>query len=183
MVNIILTRKHCHEQPGKPRLKRDRRSPEQGELRCHPGAVVGPVMAETGGRSAEFRTSGGRRVRVLYPGRAGTAAGPDFRNALLEIEGTGLVQGDVEIHLRQQDWEAHGHHNDPNYNGVVLHAALEVAPARTQLQSGQQAPVVSLVSLLADADLPLGSSGSRLWEFLEQRAIPGPEQRRKWATC
>jgi Protein of unknown function (DUF2851) len=111
---------------------------------------------------------------VLYPGRAGTAAGPDFRNALLEIEGAGLVQGDVEIHLRQQDWEAHGHQNDPNYNGVVLHAALEVTPASTNLQSGQQAPVVSLASLLADEDLLVASTGSILWEVLERRGYARP---------
>ncbi|HZA22161.1 MAG TPA: DUF2851 family protein [Dehalococcoidia bacterium] len=51
-----------------------------------------------------FRTDRGVRVRVLYPGRPGKAAGPDFHNALLEFEGVGLVQGDVEIHLRQRDW-------------------------------------------------------------------------------
>jgi hypothetical protein len=125
-------------------------------------------------RQAEFRTSAGRRVRVLYPGRAGQAAGPDFRNALLEIEGAGLVQGDVEIHLRQQDWEAHGHHNDPNYNGVVLHAALEVVPAATHLQSGQETPVVSLAPLLADEDPPGALPGSMLWELLEHRGYPRP---------
>ena len=98
-------------------------------------------------RQAEFRTNGGRRVRVLYPGREGTGAGPDFRDALLEVEGLGLVQGDVELHLKQRDWDAHGHGTDPNYNGVVLHAALEVGPQRTLLHSGQEAPVVSLASL------------------------------------
>jgi Protein of unknown function (DUF2851) len=132
-------------------------------------------VAEAGG--APGRVSHQRRVRVLYPGRAGTAAGPDFRNALLEIEGAGLVQGDVEIHLRQQDWEAHGHHNDPNYNGVVLHAALEVIPEATNLQSGQQAPVISLVSLLADEELPATASGSTLWEILERRGYARPRTR------
>jgi hypothetical protein len=148
-----------------------------------PERLLARLWQKRAARQAEFRTSGGRRVRVLYLGRAGTATGPDFRNALLEIEGAGLVQGDVEIHLRQQDWEAHGHHNDPNYNGVELHAALEVAPATTHLQSGQQAPVVSLAPLLAGTDSPVAALESRLWRFLEHRGYSRPEPQRKWAIC
>ena len=36
-------------------------------------------------------------------GRPDHPAGPDFRDALLEVEWVGLVQGDVEIHVRQRD--------------------------------------------------------------------------------
>ena len=68
-------------------------------------------------RSRALRTEHGNRIRVLYPGRPGVTAGPDFRNALLLVEEQGLVRGDVEVHLRQHDWRAHGHHEDPNYNG------------------------------------------------------------------
>jgi len=58
-----------------------------------------------------------------------------------------LVRGDVELHVRQKDW--HSHSQDPNYNGVVLHAALEVDSTSTGLQSGRDTPVVSLAGLLA----------------------------------
>ncbi len=92
----------------------------RGDWQPLPEKLLAKLWRQRAARQAEFRTSGGKRVRVLYPGRIGTSAGPDFRDALLEIEGLGLVQGDVEIHLRQQDWKAHGHSNDPNYNGVVL---------------------------------------------------------------
>ena len=129
----------------------------------------------------EFRTGAGRRVRVLYPGRPGTAAGPDFRDALLELEGLGVVQGDVELHLRQQDWYAHGHADDPNYNGVVLHAALETDPRPTNLHNGHQAPVISLSDLLEPAgeaagqDLPAGPlRDGYLWSLLEDRGWPRP---------
>jgi hypothetical protein len=77
-----------------------------------------------------LRTEAGRHIKVLYPGRAGTSAGPDFLDALLEIEGLGVVMGDVELYLRQRDWAAHGHSSDPNYNGVVVHGALQVDTAR-----------------------------------------------------
>ena len=148
-----------------------------------PEKLLARLWQKRAARQEEFRTSGGRRVRVLYPGRPGVAAGPDFRDALLEVEGLGLVQGDVELHVRQQDWYAHGHANDPNYNGVVLHAALETSPQVTSLQSGHQAPVISLAALLAaeDALTPALSQqereegpGEKVWAILEARGWPRP---------
>ncbi len=67
-----------------------------------------------------LRTVDGRRVRVLYPGRPAPGHGPDFRDALLELDGAPL-RGDVEIHRRPADWMAHGHHLNPAFHGVVLH--------------------------------------------------------------
>ncbi len=113
-----------------------------------PESLLARLWQRRAARQEWFRTSQGRRVRVLYPGRPGRTAGPDFRNALLQFEGEGLVQGDVEIHRRQQDWYAHGHRDDPNYNGVVLHAALDLSPAPTHRHGGGEVPVVSLAPLL-----------------------------------
>ncbi len=64
------------------------------------------------------------------------------------------MRGDVEIHVRQKDWQSHGHGGDPNYNGVVLHAALEVESHETRLQSGRHAPVVSLLPLFVSEEFP-----------------------------
>ncbi len=144
-----------------------------------PEKLLARLWQQRAARQQEFRASGGRRVRVLYPGRAGTAAGPDFRDALLEVEGLGLVQGDVELHVRQQDWYAHGHAEDPNYNGVVLHAALETSPQVTRLQSGHLAPVISLTSLLNSAPAPApdreeARDSGRIWNLLELRGWPRP---------
>ena len=133
------------------------------------------------------------------PGRASASSipagpelppGPDFRDALLEVEGLGLVRGDVEIHLRQRDWAAHGHGGDPNYNGVALHGALQVDSPETVLHSGAAAPTVSLSDLLdgsglldgayevddaglADPDDTQDTSG--LWEMLARRGYPHPD--------
>ena len=87
----------------------------------------------------------------------------------------GLVQGDVEIHRRQQDWYSHGHSNDPHYNGVVLHAALDLAPSPTNLHSGGEAPVVSLKPLLADQDVSARSSAEPIWNVLEPLGFPRPQ--------
>ena len=102
-----------------------------------------------------------------------------FRDALIEMEGVGLVRGDVEIHLRQQDWKYHGHGQDRNYNGVVLHAALEVESPATVLQSGQQAPVVSLTPLLDTEDpVQTGPNPSlpnpNLWKALGRHGFHQP---------
>ena len=141
-----------------------------------PERLLARLWQRRAARQAWFRAHGGQRVRVIYPGRPGLTAGPDFRDALLEVEGVGLVRGDVEIHIRQQDWSAHGHGDDPRYNGVVLHAALETQPADTKLQSGGTAPVVSLAPLMdVSPPPPEELSTSPLWEFLAPLGYPRPE--------
>lgn len=74
--------------------------------------------------SRELRTTDGLRVGVVYRGVWTHSNGPDFRDAMLEIDGR-LVRGSVELHVKASDWPAHGHHLDPAYDGVVLHVVLE----------------------------------------------------------
>ena len=152
-----------------------------------PEKLLARLWRQRAARQEGFRTAAGLLVRVVYPGREG-GPGPDFKDAILEMEGFGLVRGDVELHVRQRDWSSHGHTQDPNYNGVVLHAALEVESDSTGLHSGGNAPVVSLAPLLDEADLPdqdpdqetgageddqAGVSGN-LWNLLEPLGYPRP---------
>ena len=153
-----------------------------------PERLLWKLWKRRAARQAEFRTGTGKRVRVLYPGRSGTSAGPDFRDALLDVEGLGLVRGDVEIHRRQRDWDSHGHGDDPNYSGVVLHGALDVDDPETALHSGGSAQVVSLSQLLdGSVDVPAdGADGtgpdnhaddevtSGLWELLARHGYTRP---------
>ena len=64
-----------------------------------------------------LRTTDGRPLTVVYRGRWTHNFGPDFQGALIAF-GAELRQGDVEIHLRPGDWQAHGHHLNPAYNTV-----------------------------------------------------------------
>ena len=139
-----------------------------------PESVLASLWRKRASRQEWFRTGKGRRVRVLYPGRTGTSAGPDFRDAVLEFEGLGQVQGDVEIHRRQQDWKTHGHQDDPNYNGVVLHAVMYPSPAATTLRSGSEAPVISLQPLFSDEILLPPAQPSMVWELLTPLGYPQP---------
>jgi len=136
-------------------------------------------------RHRAFHTETGTRIRVLYPGRPGVTAGPDFRDALLMVEDQGLVQGDVEVHLRQRDWQSHGHHHDPNYNGVALHVALDSDGEPSRTDSGGVPPVVNLTDLLTDAstgDDNEAETRARLWQILAQHGYRRPEQPEQMAT-
>ena len=72
----------------------------------------------------EMRTVDGRRVSVVYGGVWTHQDGPDFRDAMVEIDGR-LLRGAVELHLRASDWQRHGHQRDPAYDAVVLHVVAE----------------------------------------------------------
>ena len=141
-----------------------------------PERLLAQLWQRRAANQASFRSPDGHRVRVLYSGRPGPTAGPDFRDALLEVEGVVLVQGDVEIHVRERDWKSHGHGDDPRYNGVVLYAALDVQSASTQLQSGQNAPVISLAALMSDdgSEDDGRDQGGSLWEILGAQGYPKP---------
>jgi len=69
---------------------------------------------------ATLQTTDGRTVRVLYPGRPAPGHGPDFQDAVLDLDGLPL-NGPVELHRIPSDWAAHGHHHDRAYGNVVLH--------------------------------------------------------------
>ena len=165
--------------PAGPAATSRRRIAEEMDNKI-PERLLAKLWKERAGRQTGLRTEAGQRLRVVYPGRIGTGAGPDFRDALLEVEGLGLVRGDVELHIKQSDWGSHGHGRDPNYNGVVFHGALEVTSVETRLQSGGQAPVVDLRSLLEDGPLPEAPAEPDqepfldLWPILARSGFPRP---------
>jgi hypothetical protein len=72
----------------------------------------------------ELKTVSGKNLRIVYQGQFNTGRGPDFKNAIIEIQGEQL-RGDIEIHLKTQDWQAHNHQEDIYYNQVILHVVLE----------------------------------------------------------
>ena len=92
-----------------------------------------------------LRTEGGTPFRVVYPGRPGGPAGPDFVDSVIETPGGERVTGDVELHVDAPDWYRHGHHGDPAYNGVILHVVMRPGARGTSThQSGTTVPVVRL---------------------------------------
>ena len=142
-------------------------------LRQIPESLLARLWQERASREASLRSGDGQRLRVIYPGRAGRSAGPDFRDAVLEEEGVGLVREDVEIHVKQRDWDSHGHGKDPRYNGVVLHVVARMDAPSTTLHSGRQIPVLSLEPLLSGR--PSKREGPELWDLLRTHGYARPQ--------
>jgi hypothetical protein len=71
-------------------------------------------------------TDDGRVAEIVQPGFCNHAAGPDFSRAALRWKGSPeTVVGDVEVHLRADDWHLHGHDADPAYERAILHVVWE----------------------------------------------------------
>jgi hypothetical protein len=83
-------------------------------------------------------------VRIVYPGRPNDDRGADLRDAVIATP-EGLVTGDIEVHVRSSGWWAHGHHQDPVYNRVVLHVVFwDDARQSVSLQNGRRVPTLAL---------------------------------------
>ena len=98
-------------------------------------------------------TTDGRSLEVLHAGRIQHGSGPDLQHARIRI-GEQLWVGNVEVHRRASEWNAHGHHRNPAYNNVILHAVyLHDADVRTA--EGNSPPTVELRSRLNEANVAL----------------------------
>lgn len=72
----------------------------------------------------DFVSEDGRSVRVVQFGHWNHGAGPDFEQAVVEIDGE-RRSGALELDHRFSDWELHGHAGSEAFNGVVLHVVFE----------------------------------------------------------
>ena len=88
-------------------------------------------------RPKNLATRRGSEVRVVSPGVWNLGAGPDFRNAVLEVgKDRRRVVGDVEVHLAPADWDFHRHGTDPNYRNVIAHVTWGCGPVPGSLPPG-----------------------------------------------
>ncbi|MFM9056464.1 MAG: DUF2851 family protein [Bacteroidota bacterium] len=84
---------------------------------------------------SSLRLSSGEPIDILHPGFRNSGSGPDFIQSKIRIDGL-IWAGSVEIHVLAGDWKKHGHHADPAYNPVILHAVHELdTEVKTQLGS------------------------------------------------
>jgi hypothetical protein len=100
-----------------------------------------------------LRTTDGRSVEVLKPGRIQRNSGPDLLDAQIRIDGQ-LWAGTVEVHLRSSEWNAHGHQFDPAYENVVLHVVYE-HDAEVRTLRGNTLPTVELLPRISSESIAL----------------------------
>jgi len=74
--------------------------------------------------------------------------GPDFKRAAIEIDGL-TWHGDIEIHTQSEHWNSHGHHNDPNFDAVILHVVTDYSASPVQTQNGSTPSTLNLLPYLS----------------------------------
>lgn len=92
----------------------------------------------------DLQTVDGRAVRIIHRGSWSHGLGPDFRDAMIELDGRTLVSGSIEIHLHTGAWREHRHHLDRRYNDVVLHVVARHDGGETRRHDGAIVPIVQL---------------------------------------
>jgi len=86
----------------------------------------------------------GEPVEIIYPGRVNDDRGADFRDAVIATS-KGIIRGDIEVHVRSSDWQAHRHQQDVIYNRVILHVVMwHNSTKATTLQNGERVPTLAL---------------------------------------
>lgn len=81
-------------------------------------------------------------MNVVFPGYHNHDAGPDFLQAVVEIDHVRWV-GSVEIHCRSSDWLRHHHQGDDKYKSVILHVVYE-HDMEIQLDENEFVPTLEL---------------------------------------
>lgn len=87
-------------------------------------------------------TTDGEPLKIIFPGYHNTDAGPDFRQAIVQI-GAMKWAGDVEIHIRSSDWYRHHHQDDEKYMSVTLHVVYE-HDCEVERREGELFPTLEL---------------------------------------
>ena len=100
-----------------------------------------------------LRTTDGEALEVLKAGRIQGNSGPDLHDALVRVGGQ-LWAGNVEVHLRSSEWNAHGHQHDAAYNNVVLHAVYR-HDGEVRTEDGREPPTVELRSRISERSIRL----------------------------
>ena len=89
-----------------------------------------------------LKTTDNQRITILKIGFLNSNDGPDFCNASIKI-GPIIFHGSIEIHTKESEWNRHGHHDNANYNTVILHVCYETN-IRVYRKDGTLIPSLSL---------------------------------------
>jgi hypothetical protein len=89
-----------------------------------------------------LKTDTGELLKIVKPGTYNTHQGPDFAEAVIQIDGLTLV-GNIEVHKNASDWQEHEHQSDPHFKNVILHVVWNDNQAVYDI-NGKLLPTLSL---------------------------------------
>jgi hypothetical protein len=145
--------------------------------RDYPESLLQWIWGNLQFNCTQLKTTAGQELSIVTPGRHNSGAGPDFKHAELIIDGIRWY-GHVEIHIHGEEWNQHGHQNDPAYAGVILHVVLqgshisvqttsEKVPHTLELESYLQSSLAKLLKARHSTSLPCSGSIT----YLSQQAF------------
>jgi len=93
-----------------------------------------------------FVSTAGDDIDIIQFGTWNREAGPDFRDAAIQINSSEPVRGCIEIDLLDRSWETHGHATNPAFETTVLHVFVERSDREffTRTQSNRNVPQVCI---------------------------------------
>lgn len=92
-------------------------------------------------------TVDGKQILIHDTGTLNSTDGADFSSAEITI-GNLRWFGDVELHWKLNDWKAHSHHIDTNYDNVILHVVFEPTDNHSYRKDQTAIPTLCLGSYL-----------------------------------
>lgn len=101
----------------------------------------------------EMFTASKKKISVMFPGRWNTDSGPDFKDAIIKIN-ENILRGDIEIELEAYNWKVHEHHENPEFNNVIIIVAYqhEGLDYRCITENGNPVEILSIENYL-DQDI------------------------------
>jgi hypothetical protein len=120
--------------------------------------------------SSNLQTSFGDKITIFNPGLHNHNQGPDFLQGSIQLENETLF-GNIELHLRNEDWYLHKHHFDSHYDNVILHVVLfETEEIYTLTSKQTQIPILCLQNYIQSSTI------SNIRYLIEQKSdIPCSE--------
>ena len=112
-----------------------------------------------------FVSTAGDKVDIIQFGTWNREAGPDFRDAAIQINGGEPVRGCIEIDLLDRSWETHSHAISPAFEATVLHVFVEKSHREffTRTRSNRNIPQVCIDPATApevfNPNIPLARPG------------------------
>jgi hypothetical protein len=112
-----------------------------------------------------FVTPAGDKIDIAQFGTWNREAGPDFRDAAIQVNGSEPIRGCIEIDLVDRNWETHGHATNPAFEETVLHVFIDKSDREffTRTKSNRNVPQVRIDPAVLpeafSANIPLARPG------------------------